>query len=336
MKSNVGSLTGSKISVIVPVYNSESTIQKCVQSLLTQRENIEIILVDDGSEDLSGKICDDYSNTISFIKVIHKKNGGVSSARNAGMDVATGQYIMFCDSDDYVEPEWSSNLLAVIKQNPDAFVSCDIIREKADGRGDQALRETKKECVIGLSYFELYKRGISAYTWNKIYLREKIPKNRLRFDETRSFAEDVFFNVEYCSLCSSCLFLRDYLYHYVITEGSLMNKYYSNYFGMHLPIFTCRLPLIQKEEVAEYCDIWLYHFLQMFKNIFFSNEMTFVQKMKYNQRMVKSSEFQMCLNLATGKKENPTVIKFLKHKNYYAFWLLQNVSLLKRKILRRT
>lgn len=328
---NDKSLTDSKISVIVPVYNSESTLQKCVQSLLTQRENIEIILVDDGSDDLSGKICDDYSNKISFIKVIHKKNGGVSSARNAGLNIATGKYIMFCDSDDYVESEWSSKLLSVIKMNPDSFVSCNITRESTYERPIFKTINKIKE----LSYFELYKRGLSAYTWNKIYLREKIENNQLRFDATRSFAEDVFFNVEYCSLCNSCILLEDQLYHYVNTNGSLMNRYYPDYFGMHLSIFTCRLPLIQKRDLGEYCDIWLYHFLHMFDNIFTTDQISWINKMKYNQKMVNSKEFQMCIKLATGQRENPIVIKILKHRSYYLFWLLQKISFIKQKIIRR-
>jgi len=93
-----------KTSVIVPVYNAEKYLDKCIQSILNQDyKNIEVILIDDGSLDNSGNICDEYAKVDSRVKVVHKKNGGVSSARNCGIDIATGEFIMFVDSDDYIE-----------------------------------------------------------------------------------------------------------------------------------------------------------------------------------------------------------------------------------------
>ena len=102
------------ISIIVPVYNVEEFLPKCIDSILAQTyENLEIILVEDGTKDNSGQICDAYAEKDSRIKVIHKENGGLSSARNAGMDVARGEYFGFVDSDDWIEPETYESLMVL-------------------------------------------------------------------------------------------------------------------------------------------------------------------------------------------------------------------------------
>ena len=117
-------MNNSLISVIVPIYKSEKYLEKCIESIIGQTyKNIEIILVDDGSEDRCGEICDAYSLKDNRIKVIHKKNGGISDARNAGLDIATGEYIGFVDSDDYIANDMLETLLGLSKQYM-ADISC--------------------------------------------------------------------------------------------------------------------------------------------------------------------------------------------------------------------
>ena len=107
-----------KISIIVPVYNVEKYLRKCVDSILNQTfKDFELILVDDGSIDTSGKICDEYNLKDNRIKVIHKENGGLSSARNAGLDIAQGEYIGFVDSDDWIELDMYEELYKICKEN---------------------------------------------------------------------------------------------------------------------------------------------------------------------------------------------------------------------------
>lgn len=113
------------ISIIVPVYNVEDYLHECIDSILNQSyRDLEIILVDDGSPDNSPKICDEYAKKDSRIKVIHKKNGGLSSARNAGLDLATGTFIGFIDSDDWIEPDMYKNLISAIKENNCQLACC--------------------------------------------------------------------------------------------------------------------------------------------------------------------------------------------------------------------
>ena len=107
------------ISVIVPIYNTEKYLAKCLDSLINQTfQSLEIILIDDGSIDNSGKICDEYALNDDRIKVIHKENGGVSSARNAGLDLATGSYIAFVDPDDYIDPDMYATCLLYTSPSP--------------------------------------------------------------------------------------------------------------------------------------------------------------------------------------------------------------------------
>ena len=113
------------ISVIIPIYNVEQYLKECLESVINQTyRNLEIILVDDGSKDKSGKICDEYKNKDERIKVVHKENGGLSDARNAGMKIATGKYIQFIDSDDFIDKDMIETLYNLIIENEADISMC--------------------------------------------------------------------------------------------------------------------------------------------------------------------------------------------------------------------
>ena len=113
------------ISIIIPVYNVETYISNCIESILNQTfKDFELLLIDDGSIDESGRLCDNYKKKDSRINVIHTKNQGVSKSRNLGIKKAKGKYIMFCDSDDYVDKYWCEKLYNTIKNNPNSFILC--------------------------------------------------------------------------------------------------------------------------------------------------------------------------------------------------------------------
>lgn len=321
------------ISIIVPVYKGEDFIHRCVDSILNQTfTDFELILVDDGSPDNCGAICDEYVKKDSRVRVIHKSNGGLSSARNAGIDAAQGKYIMFCDSDDYVSVDFCAVMYNAAIQNEHSFIASNLWKVKGNEvKSYQPMTEELKH----LSYFQIYKYGISAYACNKIYETALINGHNLRFDESCRFAEDVGFNTQYCSLCSGCVYVPKALYYYVSNPDSIMNRYYPDYFSLHLPLFSHRLPLISEADIPEYCDIWLYQFLGLFSNVFDSrNTMSFWNKMRYNQKMLQSEEFRFCLKHATGKKENPLAMKVLQTHNYYLFWLFNQFVQLKGKFRR--
>lgn len=163
------------ISVIVPVYNVEKLLPRCVDSILAQTYyNLEIILVDDGTKDRGGMICDEYAAKDSRIRVIHKENGGLSSARNAGMDIAQGEYIAFVDSDDWIEPKMYEHMLS-LAQKYDVKLVCAGRYDVSEKTGQKTvgLCPKKEECI---SAEELVGRiflwdGLDSSAWDKLYHR---------------------------------------------------------------------------------------------------------------------------------------------------------------------
>ena len=124
-----------KISVIVPVYKAEKFLSACIESILNQTyHDFEVILVDDGSPDSSGQICEEYAKKDSRIKVIHQKNAGVAASRNVGLDIAVGEYITFVDSDDYIQFQMYEKMLKCALDNDCDFVMCDCMKVYSDGR----------------------------------------------------------------------------------------------------------------------------------------------------------------------------------------------------------
>ena len=163
-----------KITIVVPVYKVEKYLRRCIESILQQTyKNIEIILVDDGSPDNCGKICDEYKEKDNRIIVIHKENGGLSDARNAGIDIATGKYIAFIDSDDYVANNFISSLYDVCIKNECEIAQCKFKRVTEDYKEEQ--KEISETTILdGKSAIkEIYGQN-DVYTivaWNKLYLK---------------------------------------------------------------------------------------------------------------------------------------------------------------------
>ncbi len=212
-----------EVSIIVPVYKVEKYLRRCIDSILAQTfEDFELLLVDDGSPDNCPAICDEYAQKDERIRVVHKKNGGVSSARNAGMTVARGKYFLFCDSDDYVSPQWCACLYEQIKRNPNASIFCNLIRtddlEKLYKFQEEDISKASKT-----DYYQAYLMGLSAYVWNKIYVAEKIKKYQLHFCETENIFEDVDFNLKYLKYCDDYIYLPQQLYAYVQRAESIIH-----------------------------------------------------------------------------------------------------------------
>lgn len=308
------------ISVIVPVYNVEKYLDRCVASILGQTySDFELILVDDGSTDNCPTMCDTWKKKDSRIKVFHQKNKGVSAARNLGIEVSLGKYIMFCDSDDYVLNNWCEDLFNVIEFNPDRFICSNVCRDF-----DECVERQFKSEITVKSFYELYEMGLSAYTVNKIYNADIIKNYGVRFDEKVYFSEDAEFNSRYCFHCRGILYISSVGYVYCQNTDSAMNRYYNNLFELHFVAFECRLPLISKEELNKYCNAWLYQFIGLFNNVFDSrNCMNIFQKLKYNQKMINSEQFQFCVRNCTN--ESALTMGILNTKNYYLFFLYTKI-----------
>lgn len=183
-------LNSQLLSVIVPVYKAEEYIHRCVDSIIAQTwSNLEIILVDDGSPDNSGVICDEYASKDSRIRVIHKANGGVSSARNAGIDVATGKYIAFVDSDDYIDPQMYEKLFYALTSD-DSIAVCDFMMDYGNGH-----LESKITVEMGNSKIDTIKSLLlSDVGGGSVYMiSPKTIIGNLRFPEYLNNGEDLWF-----------------------------------------------------------------------------------------------------------------------------------------------
>jgi glycosyltransferase involved in cell wall biosynthesis len=221
------------ISIIVPVYMNESFIQSCIESILCQTFiNFELIIIDDGSLDNSGKICDEYAVKDTRIKVIHRENGGVSSSRNLGIVNSRGKYIYFVDSDDYLERNALETLFNCIERN-----NTDVIifgyNYIIDG-----VKSNRYNLIEGYySKFEFINNfkdfGNEVYynsPINKLYLRSIIQYNNILFEDNLQIGEDLLFNLKYFSNCESFYVLNVNLYNYFVSNpNSLMHRYYEDF-----------------------------------------------------------------------------------------------------------
>lgn len=254
------------ISIIMPIYNSEKHLSKSIESILSQSfHEFELILINDGSTDSSLSICEYYQRKDNRIVLINQNNQGVSSARNNGITVAKGKYIMFCDSDDIVSPYWCSIMHDAILKNP---YSLNVSKVTFDISNlvDKNVISNKKHSTI--DYFLLYKAGLSGYTPNKIYDASIIRTNKIYFDKKYSIGEDVKFNIEYYNHCKNIVLLNYELYYYNTVDDSLTHKFKDNAFELHIMPFWIRIKYINQQSLSDYCDIWLYQFIQLFDNVF--------------------------------------------------------------------
>lgn len=189
-----------KYSVIIPVYNAEKTLRRCVDSLLGENyTDCEIILINDGSKDGSAEICRAYAASHSNVKYIEKENGGVSTARNAGLDAAQGEYVAFVDSDDYVMPGFFSSMDAAQEENPvDLQVfSCCFDDGETVGQGRRTPLEARGRSEMLPYIIDAICRKILNPPWAKMYRREIIEREHIRFPVGASVAEDRMFNIRY-------------------------------------------------------------------------------------------------------------------------------------------
>lgn len=217
----------SLISVIVPIFKVEEYLSRCVDSILNQTyKNLEIILVDDGSPDNCGKICDDYVDKDNRIKVVHKKNGGLSDARNAGIAVATGEYISFIDSDDYIALDFFETLYNTMQSEKSYIVECSVVKFYEDDHFDDFCDNNiinnynTQEGLSGL----ISENPFKQHVWNKLY------KSSLVLDipfAVGRLNEDEFWTYQIFGRAKKITRINKTMYYYFQRKGSIMGTSYS-------------------------------------------------------------------------------------------------------------
>lgn len=216
------------VSIIVPVYNAEKTIGRCIESILNQEyTDFELLLMNDGSKDSSGDICDRYAAKDSRIRVIHKENTGVSDTRNQALDLARGTYLQFLDADDWITPNATRLFVETAETYHCDLVISDFYRvvgERVSRKGD-----IDDDCVLTKEEFAAHMIEDPAdfyygVLWNKLFRRDIIEKHHLRMNPEISWCEDFMFNLEYIRYAEVFYALQVPIYYYVKTKGSLATQ----------------------------------------------------------------------------------------------------------------
>lgn len=239
-----------KVSIIVPVYKAEKYLRQCVDSILSQTfTDWECILVDDGSPDGSGAICDEYAAKDTRIQVIHKENGGVSSARNTGLSTAQGKFIYFIDSDDHVEHDALELSLSKAQQSDADLIVHGLVNDYIYNHSSSAVKYVTLPEKDYSTILEMADRwGLLKGPVNKLFKNSIIKDNALRFDETISYGEDTKFTFEYLAHCHSIAFIPKHFYHYCFRNRvSLTSKDYPFDFWIKTAVMLrdIRLPLMK-------------------------------------------------------------------------------------------
>ncbi|MDU5153697.1 glycosyltransferase family 2 protein, partial [Clostridium sp.] len=239
------------ISIIVPIFNAENSLEKCLNSLIDQTyKNIEIILINDGSTDRSLEICNKYEVLDSRIKVLNNKNKGVSKSRNEGIKIAKGEYIQFVDSDDYIESDACNTLINSIRNSCTELVICGLNIIK----NDKVIRNPHVDNrIINVKEKEedlLYVLKILNSPCNKLYKRDKI---RNLFDENIDLGEDLIFNLNYISEIDSAITINKCLYNVILDNEESLNRKFDKFKINQL------INLFQKEQKI-YTDMYGDHY----------------------------------------------------------------------------
>lgn len=214
-----------KISVIVPVYKAEKYLHKCVDSLLAQTfTDFEILLIDDGSPDKSGEICDEYALKDNRIRVFHKENGGVSSARQCGLDNARGEYVIHADPDDWVEANMLEELYAKAKEEDADMVICDYYNDS--NNKSIYVKQSPSLCSHNMVLMELFQH-LHGACWNKLVRRICFNVYNIKFPKNFNFCEDLFVSVSLLVYRIKVTYLAKSYYHYVrdYNEDSVVKLY---------------------------------------------------------------------------------------------------------------
>ena len=266
-----------KITIAVPVYNTKNYLSHCLDALLAQTyEDLEILLIDDGATDGSGAICDAYATHDSRVRVIHKENGGVSSARNRAIDEAKGEYLLFVDSDDCIHRETAEIYVRALEvrsgaePEAEAAESGEAPGQKMSGQAGVVLAcdYTKQEQDLKESCLDSWQNRVQFYErkdflqfmideyvnapWNKLYEVRILREYGIRFDEEKNLGEDFLFNLDYFHLAPAVYqVIHCPLYYYREgREGSLANAFAPRLYGLQAEMFE------RLRDFMESCGIW--------------------------------------------------------------------------------
>lgn len=338
-----------KVSVIVPVYNTEKYLSKCLDSVLGQSyKNIEIIAVNDGSTDGSLKILEDYSKKSSNIIVINKKNNGVSAARNDGLKRATGEYMMFVDSDDWIDCNMIAEMMVQIKEENADIVKCGYVRDSIV-KQDYFKLTNEKKIYKKENKISLYNEIINNYKFNSACTQlfsKKLITDGMKFDSNVKIGEDLLFNLDLYTNAETVVALEECYYHYYYNDNSATTKLnLSNVITRcndAIFVYYCFFDYLKKWNLDEtYYKKICYRVLKelnvklvtlyRIKNMPSSERKKIVKKYMNNEKIRECSENLTFLYIIKNKNINDLFIYFITRKNYFMYNFLSKAAAFLKK-----
>lgn len=348
-----------KFSIIVPIYNVEQYLERCIESLIHQTlTEIEIILVDDGSPDGCPQICDHYADQDSRIRVIHKENGGVSAARNDGLGAATGEWVIFCDSDDWMEPDACEALYrAGTDQNADIVVG-DINRIKNGAAiynrffADEFVYETRAELdeLIQADIYQNYTPNPPSTPtigyggpWNKAVKRMFLLNHKILFDTSlMGIFDDIFYTANIYQKAEKVVYIHKAVYNYVVVAASITRSYKPDSLEINRRIFKAFGKFIKTyapggEWDKAYAAMIIRRLEEVLRLYFFSkkNTMPFNEMIKELKATMQSEPYQWAIKSVEINKLQPNHKKLARLARWnciYALWGLYQLKIILRKI----
>lgn len=328
-----------KVSIVVPIYNAEKYLDECIISIVKQDyDNLEIFLIDDGSTDGSRHICEDWKSKDSRITLYSQKNQGVSAARNKGIELSTGEYIVFVDSDDVIDKSYINTFMeAKMKLGEDILPIAGFADFTNETPKTQKVKEYKlieRGRLITL-YFDKYINS----PCNKLYSLEIIKKNSISFPKDVTIGEDLIFNLSYIGVTSEesfCLTVNNEYYYRKHSTDTLSRKYYKNFYDTEMQQFELLCETADKVNIDEENrrlleEIRCIKLINLLRyTMSKENRASFFEKMKYNGYILKAGKVGYYLkNRKMGSKIWKLVWPLYCTNNYY---LVYPVDLLMRKI----
>lgn len=338
-----------KISVIVPVYNVEQYLEQCLNSIIEQTyRDLEIIIVNDGSTDGSAKICDEFGRKDIRIRVVHQINGGVSSARNIGITLATGDYITFVDSDDWLEKEMYEKMIAATYSNVNPnVIMCDFINEKKNSTENITAnihcgRYDKKEIIDELYPTLLVTEDLGRVpivsVWSCFFKKEILHNYNIFFDVSLKYAEDYLFMAEVILHSDSFYYLKgNYLYHYRQYEQSRSKEYQPEWWDNLLSLNIKLKELVSSNKDYDFSrqvKLQLIHSALFLSSAIFQNdkmkkkEKTYFLSTLFNHPALESAFFN--LNFKKQPLGLMIVLYLLKHKMAIGYLVIRNLMKIKK------
>lgn len=339
-----------KVSIVVPIYNVEKHLNKCVDSILEQTyQNIEIILVDDGSPDNSGKICDEYVKQDTRIKVIHKKNAGLGYARNSGIEIATGDYIYFVDSDDYIEKTLIEECIKEIEKNKSEIVIFGMQRVDDQGniisnkiptaKKEKYIKQEVTEIILpnalGMSTLDKNNINIGPSAWSTMISLKIIKKLDWRFvSEREIISEDVYSILNLYNEVENVSIINKALYNYRINPSSLTQVYRQDRFEKNNIFY--QKAIEQCEKIGYKYNVKQAVAIGYFNNIIGVMKSIVSSKLKYKDKIsdiktiLYNPIYQEAIDYIESDKESfkrKLLIKLSKRKNVIMLYLLVFINL---------